>query len=75
MRPSSSVTSTTSFSSRNKDFHKNRRRLVAPAFGLSYLRSLEPLMQECTKVLIRKLDEILAVLESVPQALFSQRVM
>ncbi|KAG0328769.1 hypothetical protein BG000_000317 [Podila horticola] len=35
------------FSSRNKDFHKNRRRLVAPAFGLSYLRSLEPIMHEC----------------------------
>ncbi|KAG0332021.1 hypothetical protein BG000_010406 [Podila horticola] len=55
------------------DFHKNRRRLVAPAFGLSYLRSLEPLMQECTKVLIRKLDEILAALESVPQKLAKLR--
>ncbi|KAG0360685.1 hypothetical protein BG005_010151 [Podila minutissima] len=52
------------FSSRNKDFHKNRRRLVAPAFGISYLRSLEPLMQ----VLIRKLDEVLAAPDSVPQA-------
>ncbi|KAG0025584.1 hypothetical protein BGZ81_007066 [Podila clonocystis] len=55
------------FSSRNKDFHKNRRRLVAPAFGLSYLRSLEPLMRECTRVLINKLDEVLAAPDSVPQ--------
>ncbi|KAF9391499.1 hypothetical protein CPB97_006417 [Podila verticillata] len=56
------------FSSRNKDFHKNRRRLVAPAFGLSYLRSLEPLMQDCTRVLISKLDEVLTAPDSVPQA-------
>ncbi|KAK3835372.1 MAG: cytochrome P450 [Linnemannia elongata] len=47
------------FSSRNKDFHKNRRRLVAPAFGLQYLRSLEPIMAECIHILIRKIDEIL----------------
>ncbi|KAF9331192.1 hypothetical protein BGZ91_012214 [Linnemannia elongata] len=47
------------FSSRNKDFHKNRRRLVAPAFGLQYLRSLEPIMADCIHILIRKIDEIL----------------
>ncbi|KAI1320821.1 hypothetical protein EDD11_009778 [Mortierella claussenii] len=47
------------FSSRNKDFHKNRRRLVAPAFGLQYLRSLEPIMQGCIHVLVQKIDEIL----------------
>ncbi|KAG0357541.1 cytochrome P450 [Gamsiella multidivaricata] len=47
------------FSSRNKDFHKNRRRLVAPAFGLQYLRSLEPIMHDCIQVLIKKIDEIL----------------
>ncbi|KAK3815001.1 MAG: cytochrome P450 [Benniella sp.] len=47
------------FSSRNKDFHKNRRRLVAPAFGLQYLRSLEPIMQECIQILVRKIDEVL----------------
>ncbi|KAG0317849.1 hypothetical protein BGZ99_006076 [Dissophora globulifera] len=47
------------FSSRNKDFHKNRRRLVAPSFGLQYLRSLEPIMHECIHVLIKKIDELL----------------
>ncbi|KAG0048105.1 hypothetical protein BGZ83_006899 [Gryganskiella cystojenkinii] len=47
------------FSSRNKDFHKNRRRLVAPAFGLQYLRSLEPIMHDCIHVLLRKIDDIL----------------
>ncbi|KAG0256656.1 hypothetical protein BG011_004383 [Mortierella polycephala] len=47
------------FSSRNKDFHKNRRRLVAPAFGLQYLRSLEPIMQGCIHVLLEEIDEIL----------------
>ncbi|KAF9332678.1 hypothetical protein BG006_004448 [Podila minutissima] len=56
------------FSSRNNDFHKNRRRLVASAFGNTYPRSLEPLMRECTRVLIRKLDEVLAAPDSVPQA-------
>ncbi|KAG0344961.1 hypothetical protein BG004_004049 [Podila humilis] len=53
------------FSSRNKDFHKNRRRLVAPAFGLQYLRSLEPIMHDCVHVMIAKLDEILANPKSV----------
>ncbi|KAF9388849.1 hypothetical protein CPB97_000297, partial [Podila verticillata] len=47
------------FSSRNKDFHKNRRRLVAPAFGLSYLRSLEPIMHECIGIMLQKVDELL----------------
>ncbi|KAF9429504.1 hypothetical protein BGZ76_001221 [Entomortierella beljakovae] len=53
------------FSSRNKEFHKNRRRLVAPAFGLTYLRSLEPLMTDCTKVLIEKIDQVLLDPKSV----------
>ncbi|KAF9996980.1 hypothetical protein BGZ80_005892 [Entomortierella chlamydospora] len=53
------------FSSRNKDFHKNRRRLVAPAFGLQYLRTLEPIMHNCAKVLIQKLDQILSDPKSV----------
>ncbi|KFH69694.1 hypothetical protein MVEG_04500 [Podila verticillata NRRL 6337] len=48
------------FTSRNKDFHKNRRRLVAPAFGLQYLRTLEPTMQQCIEIMIRKIDELLA---------------
>ncbi|KAG0209506.1 hypothetical protein BGX28_010279 [Mortierella sp. GBA30] len=53
------------FTSRNKDFHKNRRRLVAPAFGLQYLRTLEPIMHDCIVVLIQKIDEILADPRSV----------
>ncbi|KAF9907196.1 hypothetical protein BX616_000506 [Lobosporangium transversale] len=36
-----------------------RRRLVAPAFGLQYLRSLEPIMHGCIQVLIQTIDEIL----------------
>ncbi|ORZ07952.1 cytochrome P450 [Lobosporangium transversale] len=47
------------FTSCDKSFHKNRRRLVAPAFGLQYLRSLEPIMHGCIQVLIQTIDEIL----------------
>ncbi|GJJ77239.1 hypothetical protein EMPS_09598 [Entomortierella parvispora] len=47
------------FSSRNKDFHKNRRRLIAPAFGLQYLRTLEPIMHECIHILLKKIDQVL----------------
>ncbi|KAF9579826.1 hypothetical protein BGW38_003754 [Lunasporangiospora selenospora] len=53
------------FSSRNKSFHKNRRRLVAPAFGLQYLRSLEPIMQDSVQILMNKIDEILENPKSV----------
>ncbi|KAG0269390.1 hypothetical protein DFQ27_003718 [Actinomortierella ambigua] len=47
------------FSARDKDFHRARRRLVSPAFGLAYLRTLEPIMQECIGLLIRKIDATL----------------
>ncbi|KAG0238559.1 hypothetical protein BGW42_004321 [Actinomortierella wolfii] len=47
------------FSTRDKDFHKTRRRLVSPAFGLAYLRTLEPIMHEYTGRLIKKIDAIL----------------
>ncbi|KAG0070742.1 hypothetical protein BGZ89_012568 [Linnemannia elongata] len=47
------------FTSRHKEFHKNRRRLVAPAFGLQYLRALEPIMAECTQIAIDEIDKIL----------------
>ncbi|KAF9976213.1 hypothetical protein BGZ73_008995 [Actinomortierella ambigua] len=49
----------TIFSTTRKDFHRSRRRLIAPAFGLQYLRSLEPIMQESVQVLIHKIDSIL----------------
>jgi cytochrome P450 len=32
---------------------------VAPAFGLSFLRTLEPIMHECIRVLLRKMDQVL----------------
>ncbi|KAF8927063.1 hypothetical protein BGZ58_010665 [Dissophora ornata] len=47
------------FSARNKDFHKIRRRQISPAFGLRYLRSLEPILHECTQILVQKIDEII----------------
>ncbi|KAG0238511.1 hypothetical protein BGW41_008162 [Actinomortierella wolfii] len=53
------------FTSTNKQFHKARRRLVAPAFGLAYLRTLEPIMHDCIRKMIEKIDEILADPKSV----------
>ncbi|KAG0216405.1 hypothetical protein BGX28_002875 [Mortierella sp. GBA30] len=47
------------FSARDKSFHKNRRRLVAPAFGLQYLRAQEQLMHKSIYILIQTIDEIL----------------
>ncbi|KAF9898603.1 hypothetical protein BX616_003827 [Lobosporangium transversale] len=58
------------FSTRNKAFYNNRRRLVAPAFGLQHLRSLEPIIHECINVLLRKIDEIL----DNPEAVKSEKV-
>ncbi|KAG0048955.1 hypothetical protein BGZ83_006165 [Gryganskiella cystojenkinii] len=42
----------------DKDMIKERR-LIAPAFGLQYLRSLEPIMHDCIHILIRKIDQVL----------------
>ncbi|ORZ04879.1 cytochrome P450 [Lobosporangium transversale] len=47
------------FSARNKSLNKNRRRLVAPAFGLQYLQSLEPLIHKCISSLLQEIDGIL----------------
>lgn len=38
---------------------------MAPAFGLQYLRTLEPIMQDCIQVMVQKIDEILADPRSV----------
>ncbi|KAG0209892.1 hypothetical protein BGX33_005271 [Mortierella sp. NVP41] len=42
----------------DKDMIKERQ-LVAPAFGLQYLRALEPIMAECTQIAINEIDKIL----------------
>ncbi|KAG0216406.1 hypothetical protein BGX28_002876 [Mortierella sp. GBA30] len=47
------------FSARDKSFHKNRRRLVAPAFGMQYLRAQERLMHKSIYILIQTIDGIL----------------
>ncbi|ORZ04881.1 cytochrome P450 [Lobosporangium transversale] len=47
------------FSARNKSFYKSRRRLVAPAFGLQYLRSVEPHIHKCIRALLQEIDGIL----------------
>ncbi|KAF9925204.1 hypothetical protein BGZ67_008852 [Mortierella alpina] len=49
----------TMFSSTDKYFHKNRRRLIAPAFGLQYLQSLEPIIHDCIHEFLCKVDEVL----------------
>ncbi|OZJ07011.1 hypothetical protein BZG36_00203 [Bifiguratus adelaidae] len=41
----------------DRDYHKHIRRSLAPAFALSYLNSLEPMIQSCIDVLIKVLNE------------------
>ncbi|GBB84433.1 hypothetical protein RclHR1_01100025 [Rhizophagus clarus] len=45
---------------RDKAFHKQRRRIVAPAFSFKYLNSVEPLIHNCVKPLLIKLDEMIS---------------
>ncbi|KAI8879798.1 cytochrome P450 [Backusella circina FSU 941] len=45
------------FSTRDKDFHKQRRRIVSPAFSIKYLNSLEPFMISVTESLIKKIGK------------------
>ncbi|GES84409.1 cytochrome P450 [Rhizophagus clarus] len=42
----------TLFSATDRTFHKQRKRLLSPAFSIKYIASLEPLMQSCIKTLI-----------------------
>ncbi|CAG8512575.1 9057_t:CDS:2 [Paraglomus occultum] len=42
----------TLFSADDKSFHKNRRRLLAPAFSIKYTSSLEPFMRSCVQTLV-----------------------
>ncbi|KAI8379333.1 cytochrome P450 [Radiomyces spectabilis] len=46
----------TLFSTRDKVFHKQRRRIVSPAFSVKYLNSLEVFMDSATEALVRKID-------------------
>ncbi|KAI7905069.1 cytochrome P450 [Cokeromyces recurvatus] len=45
------------FNTTNKQFHKNRRRLVSPAFSIKYLSSLEPFMASVMNTFINKINQ------------------
>ncbi|CAG8470876.1 6455_t:CDS:10 [Paraglomus occultum] len=49
----------TLFSTTDKAFHKERRRLLAPAFSIKYIRSLEPYMSMCIRNLNDKIDSLI----------------
>ncbi|CAG8807347.1 36621_t:CDS:10, partial [Gigaspora margarita] len=49
----------TLFSSIDKTFHKQRRRIISPAFSIKYIASLEKLMLTCIKDLVYNVDEML----------------
>uniref|UniRef100_A0A1D1XVI9 Cytochrome P450 3A21 n=1 Tax=Anthurium amnicola TaxID=1678845 RepID=A0A1D1XVI9_9ARAE len=49
----------TLFSTTDKAFHKQRRRLLSPAFSVKYIRSLEPLIAKCVRHLIEKLSSVI----------------
>ncbi|KAI8144332.1 cytochrome P450 [Fennellomyces sp. T-0311] len=46
----------TLFSTTDKGFHKQRRRVVSPAFSIKYLNSLEPYMQTTTESFVKRID-------------------
>ncbi|ORX86869.1 cytochrome P450 [Basidiobolus meristosporus CBS 931.73] len=47
----------TLFSATEKPWHKSRRRLLSTAFSLSYVKSLEPLVQGCILELVCKFQK------------------
>ncbi|CAG8600722.1 18245_t:CDS:10 [Dentiscutata erythropus] len=51
--------SETLFSSTDRTFHKQRRRVISPAFSIKYIASLEKLMLTCIKDLVYNVDEML----------------
>ncbi|KAG0169201.1 hypothetical protein DFQ28_003911 [Apophysomyces sp. BC1034] len=53
----------TLFSTRDVEFHKQRKRIMSPAFSNKYILSLEPFMAEATKVLVNKLNTDIAKAE------------
>ncbi|KAI8099826.1 cytochrome P450 [Halteromyces radiatus] len=56
----------TLFNTRDKVFHKQRRRIVSPAFAIKYLNSLEPFMDSCTEAFIHRIDRDIAQTMSQP---------
>ncbi|CAG8643498.1 23491_t:CDS:2 [Cetraspora pellucida] len=48
----------TLFSATDKTFHRQRKRILSPAFSIKYVASLEPLIQSCVKSLIKKIDSL-----------------
>ncbi|KAI9255171.1 cytochrome P450 [Phascolomyces articulosus] len=46
----------TLFNTRDKPFHKQRRRIISPAFSVKYLNSLEGYMRETTQSFIDRID-------------------
>ncbi|RUP51560.1 cytochrome P450 [Jimgerdemannia flammicorona] len=51
----------TLFNTIELDFHKQRRRILSPAFSISYLNSLEPYIFQATESLVRKLRAEISV--------------
>lgn len=47
----------TTFSVRDETIHKAKKRPVANAFSMSTMRDLEPMNDECSEILLRKLRE------------------
>ncbi|KAI8364059.1 cytochrome P450 [Blakeslea trispora] len=47
----------TLFSTRDHVWHKQRRRIVSPAFSIKYLNSMEPFMTSITESLIKKVEK------------------
>ncbi|KAG2227376.1 hypothetical protein INT45_004332, partial [Circinella minor] len=47
----------TLFNTRDKIFHKQRRRIVSPAFSIKYLNSLEHYMLDTTQAFIDRIDQ------------------
>ncbi|KAI9499051.1 cytochrome P450 [Zychaea mexicana] len=50
----------TLFSTVDKIFHKQRRRVISPAFSVKYLNSLEPYMLKTTESFIGRIDKDIA---------------
>ncbi|ORY97309.1 cytochrome P450 [Syncephalastrum racemosum] len=45
------------FNMTSKAEHKQRRRVLAPAFSMKYLSSLEPFMHQTTEAMLRRIDQ------------------
>ncbi|ORZ19679.1 cytochrome P450 [Absidia repens] len=46
----------TLFNTTDKVFHKQRRRIVSPAFAMKYLNSLEQFMDSCTEAFVDRIN-------------------